>query len=270
MNIGNKLAEAFVKKFGEEALEKLKEKTPQILIGTSIAASISACVATGVGTYKSVRAVDKYKIENGMSIDDKLPKKKILKLTWKYYMPALIIEGGSIAAAASGSGVAAAAIATATGSVAELEAKNKILSGIIKEKDSAVELAESVMTPEEKKDYDNFKERQEQKANLPVETERYYVYDELHASFAPDKMSAIEIKEKIVDLNNRLFQRDFLAENDYFEEFGFDPTPTGEERGWNRICGKIDVSIRSGIKDGTLYYVIRHLNEPRRDYEYIG
>lgn len=222
---------------------------PEIAVGFGAAGILTTAGLSIWGTVKAVRAVDKCKEEKNEKKED-FTVKDVVKVSWKYYIPAGLTASLSLTSLLLGykaqfdkSATLATAYALSENTLAEY--KKKVVDAIGKEKEDKIEqeIAEERVNRDIKIN------------DIPViaNDEDVLCYDALTGRFYASSIN--KIKEVILQLNtDRLLNGD-VALNDYYYGVGLAGVKIGENMGWRQIDQPIEASFRSGIAEDNRPYI---------------
>lgn len=247
-----------------------KRHLPEILAGLGIGGSILAVLNTGEATVKAVNRVAQRKEELHT---DKLAPKEIVAVSWKYYIPAIIMEGLSISCLISASSMSAkrnAALVTAY-SITEATLKDyrqEVIKSLGERKEEAVRaevdkkrLMEDPPTSED--------------IEIITRTGKTLCKD---GTFGGYFYSDIETIRRAADRLNRAMSMDgepYASLNDFNAEIDHDPIDAGDILGWNigmdggssRDDGPIKVDFSSQLIKGMPVLVMTHMNMPKYNFD---
>jgi len=247
----------------------MAKNSPTILTGVSVAGLITTTVMAVQATPKALaileeeqdfhrRGYDKYDVEM-------LPKLEIIKLTWRCYIPTMMMGGLTIACMVGANSI-------------NLR-RNAALA-------SVYSLTESALKEYQAKVIETFGETKAQKIKDdiyknkidkdPAKNKEVIItgkgdtlcYDTMSGRYF--KSDIEKIRRILNELNRDLLTEMFLSLNDVYYALGLSPTKIGEDLGWDIDNGLIDFSFSSQLtEDGTPCLVIDYHAQPRynfRDY----
>lgn len=262
----------------------LSKNSPTILTGIGVAGLITTAIMAVQATPKALSLIDEevfrryedslegkeqtfgdyLNCPEGYSISERiqsLPKKDLIMITWKCYIPAMIMGGLTIsciigansinlrrnAALASIYSITETALKEYQGKVVEMFGENKaakVQDAVYKDKVEKAPLINKEVIITGKGDtlcYD-------------VLSGRYFKSD-------------IETIRKIENkLNRDLLSEMFLSLNDVYYEFGLSGIRTGDELGWDIQNGLIEFNFSSQLAEGIPCLVIDYNIEPKYDF----
>lgn len=256
-------------KFVKDTRMLMSKHSPEILTGLGIASMITTVILAVKATPKAEKLIEEYKDERGYSLNPEtkisdLPKKEVIQVAWKPYIPAAISGTVSIACLIGANSVNArrnAALATAykLSEVALSEYKDKVVEVIGEKKEKVVreKIAEDRL---EKNPVNNSQIFMTEKGNtlfLEPISGQYFRSD-------------IEIVKKAInELNESMLNSPFgyLSVNDLYDALGLEQTSTGDDLGWCVSKGIIKYDIHAKIaKNGEPCIVLDYTNAPVYDY----
>ena len=237
--------------------------SPEILTGIGIAGMITTTILAVRATPKALELIDDKKNELGMYPTEKLHPIKVVKTTWKCYLPATITGVTSVACLIGASSVNSrrnAALATAynLSASALTEYKTKVLETVGEKKEQLIrdKVAEERIN----------KEPVNQSAIIVSGNGNTRCFDTItKRRFVSD----IESINKIVnELNRRMINgEDYISLNEFYYELGLDGSSIGDELGWNVSTGLIELDFSAQLDtDGTPCIVIDYTVTPKRGF----
>lgn len=245
----------------------LKKRSPEILLGFSIAQTIGAVAAAIETTPKAVRIVDEAR--KNLSKDEVLKKTDIVKLTWKNYIPTALLLTGSISCSLMSHRVVvrrgaayAAAYNLSANALTEYQAKVRETLGEKKSKEIAKAIAE-----------DNIKQSPPAATEVVVTGRGETIFrDVISGRYFKSDINKIE---KIInELNHRMIFENYIALNEFYWELGLSNTSFGSEVGWNLSDGLIDVTytparINEGEYEGGVCMLMEYCIAPRYRFDQL-
>lgn len=240
-----------------------KKHSPEILTGIGIAGMITTTVMAVKATPKALKLLEEYKEERGYPPETtKIPSRDVVAVTWKCYIPAVIVGSVSVACLIGASSTnfrRNAALATAyTLSESTLkEYQEKVVEAVGEKKEQSIR--------------DNV--AKEKMARNPVRevilTEKggnTTCYDVLSGRYF--KSDRDKIVKAMNTLNRRMRDEMYVTLNDFYYELGLDATKMGDMLGWNIDKGYIDLSFSSHLDaNDTPCLVIDYQVAPVYDYQ---
>lgn len=243
---------------------QIGRKSPAILTGLGIAGMFTA-IGTGIkATPKALAILDIYREREEEGFEEPLTKWKIVKLTWKCYIPPAITAGVSTACliganTVGGKQKAALATAYALSEQALNEYKDKIVEVVGKEK------AEEVRDAVAKNIANTNSSKSKEIVILPKG--KFACYEPLSARFFDSDKETI--LKAVNDLNRRMQTEMYVSINELYSELGLptiDPC-VGDECGWNIGTGYIDIDFSAIVADdGRPCLVLDYLEPPHYGY----
>ena len=250
-----------VSKMLSDAKSSMIENAPKILTGVGIFGMIGTTVMAVSATPKALQLIEKKKDELHT---DKLPPVEIIKVTWKFYIPAFVTCVTSAACLIKANSISTrrnAALVTAynLSATALREYKDKVVETIGEKKEQAIQ--EEISKDKLKKDPVHNHE--------VVITERgdTLCYDGVFGRYFRSNVN--EVKRAITEINRQIVTstHGYASLNDFYDELGIGHTDIGDDLGWSLNDGEIDIDIDyAGAADGTPCLVIRYTVAPRREY----
>lgn len=255
-------------KFVKETQMLMSKHSPEILMGIGIAGMITTVVLAVKATPKAEKLIEEYAEECGYSKEGfkiaDVPKKEIIQVAWKPYIPAAISGTVSIACLIGANSVNAkrnAALATAykLSEAALFEYKDKVVEVIGEKKEKVVreKIAEDRLDKN------------------PVNDSRIFMTEKGNTLFLEPLSgqyfrSDIEIVKKTInELNEGMLNDPFgyLSVNDLYDALGLEQTARGDDLGWCVSKGIIKYDIHAKIaKNGEPCIVLDYTNAPVYDY----
>lgn len=235
----------------------LEKHNSSILLGLGLGGMLVSTVSAVTTTVKTTRMID------DLSKDVELSKKRIIKETWRYYIPTVI---GYTASAACIIGsvrngnkkIAALTTAYNLSERAITEYRSKVVEVLGEEKES--ELRGSV-NDKLSNTYGN--------SVVVMPTDGLVMCrDSLSGRYFRSTTNDIATVEN--KLNRILNSENYVSLNTYYEYLGLDELEMGEKLGWNVSEGLLDVGFGAEItSNGQPCVVIEHRNKPIENYIYV-
>lgn len=248
-----------LKGIGKTFRTKASEHCPEILTGLGIAGMLTSTILAVRATPKALKVIEE---EKKMLEKETLEPVETVKLTWRHYIPTVLVGGVSVVCLIWGSKVSikrytALAAACSLSETAFRDYRTKVVEkiGEQKEKEIHKEIA---------------KERFE---SSPVSTHRIegtgvgneLCFDVLSGRYFP--CDATHLRSIENDINRRMREENYISANEYFYELGLDPIPLGEKVGWNIDKGYIDIDFDTQLTDDNRpCLVVRHNNPPQYSF----
>ena len=186
---------------------------------------------------------------------DKIKAKDVIKVTWKCYIPAVVIGATSVACLIGASSVSArrnAALAAAykISESALIEYKDKVIETIGEKKEKAIR---------DEINKDRIEKNPVSKSEVIITgkgdtlcmdylTGRYF------------KSDIDKIKRAVNELNAKLLRESYVSLNEFYYELGLDGNELGGRVGWNSDKGLIDVDFTAGLDENGTPCLVMHFN----------
>lgn len=243
----------------------IKSHSPEILTGLGIAGMITTTVLAVKAT---PTAIEKIKMDSRKNHDGDpyaYTKKEAIKSAWKYYIPAVVTGGVSVACLIGANSVHArrnAALATAyqLSTTALTEYKEKVVETIGEKKEKTIR---------EKIAQDKVDKIQPNSSEVVIVGKGDVMFLE------PVSMrcfwSDIEHVRKIInDLNYRMVtgMEEYISLSQFYDEIGLSHTVNSDDIGWSLgRDGQIDMDfIPATNEDGKPCLMLDYMVSPRYDY----
>ena len=237
----------------------MKRHSPEILTGIGVAGMIATTVMAVKATPKAVMLVNEREVELGV---EKLPKKEVIRTTWKCYIPAAVtgamsigcIVGASSVNARRNAGLMAAYTISET---ALKEYKEKVVETIGEKKEKEVRDAiakyKIEQNPVSKNDV------------IVTQKGNSLCYDSFSGRYFYSDIEKIKRAEN--EFNRRLIQEDYLSLNEFYYEIGLSGTYIGDRLAWRADRGLVETNFSAQLaEDGTPVLVLEFINPPSYDY----
>lgn len=227
----------------------LKKNSSEILIGLGITTGLTATVLAVKATPEAVRKIDAEK--------KKLTPVETVKLVWKGYIPAgiaTVVSIGSILGASYISGRRTAALATLY-SVSEAGAKlyrEKVVEAIGEKKEEQVrdEVAK-----------ENLRRTVNSGNNVVViGTGDILCFDQLSRQIFRSDMQTIRAAQN--DFNRDMLDEMYLSLNRWYDMLDLKHIDYGDNVGWSKDRGFLDLDFTSELIDGVPYLVLDLNRQP--------
>lgn len=195
----------------------VEQNATTILTGIGMAGVVVTAAATTKATIKAVKVLDGTE-----------SKKDVVKKTWKYYIPPVIIGGGTIACIFMANKISLEKIAAAT-------TMYKLSEGKFDQYKQKAKMIFGEKGDEEVKDLvakDDVEHTPFSQA-VPIELgdEDTLCFDSLSGRYF--KNSIDQIKRVVNDLNESIVKGDWVSINDLYYGWGLGGVSWGDEYGWN-------------------------------------
>lgn len=239
----------------------ISKHSPEILVGIGIAGMLTTTVLAVKATPKALQAIDEAK--KCEETCEKLPVKTVVKVTWKYYVPAAVTCVVSTACLIGASSVslkrnAALATAYSLSKTALTEYKEQVVETIGEKKEKVIR--------------DNIAKKKVE--NDPISKKEVIVtssgktlcYDSTGGRYFESDLE--KIKSIVNELNRRMTVENYISLNEFYSELGLRNTDLGDVLGWNMDDGFIELAYSAQIsEDGRPCIVISFDVAPRYDYQ---
>jgi hypothetical protein len=229
----------------------ISKNSPVILTSISVTGVFATTILAVKATPKALEIIDEHRLWKsgeddtfiyGDKTNSPLPKKDIIKLTWKCYIPAVVTGGATIACIVGSNHISLrrnAALASLYGltETAFKEYKAKVVETIGKNKELKVrdDIAADTI-----------------KNNPPVTNEVIITgkgdvlcYDSLSGRYF--KSDIEKIRQAVYILNQNLIRDMFITLNDLYYELGLSQIPLGDNVGWNISENHIEMDFSSQL-----------------------
>lgn len=262
----------------------MKKHSPEILTGIGIAGMVTTTVLAVRATPKVLSLIDdevytryeksesKEEFIEWLGIDtgsytwkDRrkvLTPIEIVRITWKCYIPSIVIGGVSICCLIGASSVnfrrnAALATAYTLSESALKDYQEKVIETIGEKKEQSVKDA----IAKDKLEQNPIVSREV----IITEKGNTLCYDVISCRYFRSDIDKIKKIEN--ELNRRMRDDMYISLNDFYYELGLSNSSMGDDLGWNIDDGYIDLNFSSQLaEDGTPCLVINYQLAPRYDY----
>lgn len=238
----------------------LVKRSPELLTGLGIAGMITSTILAVKMTPEAMRRIGKKKRELNVS---KLSVKETVKTTWKCYVPTVattIVSTGCLVGASTINYKRNMALASAYA----------LTETAFKDYKTAVE--DSLTERESVKINDKIAQKKLKESSLSesdviiTKNGNSLCYDITSGRYFRSDIN--NIKQIINELNERLFNEQFISQNEFFLELGLDPVGGGYELGWDATDGLIRITYSSQIAANgepclTINYTVSPLSKYR-------
>ena len=240
------------------------KNSPTILTGLAVGGVITTVILTVGATKRALEVISEEQVrqyvQNPKEKDKPLQKKEIVRLTWKCYIPTVIMGIGTIACIISSNSInlhrnAALASIYAIAETSLKEYQQKILETIGEKKE--LKLREEM--DQDKLDRD------------PVEGKQVIVtgrgetlcYDSLSGRYFNSDLETIRRIQN--DFNHQLNVEMYLTLNEFYDELGLEHTELGNNIGWTTEYGLVNIVFSAKIAtDGRPCIVLNYAIGPRK------
>lgn len=245
----------------------LNKNSPTILTGCAVAGLVGTTVMAVSATPTAMRLVmceENLRAKEGTSLD--LTKVEIIKLTWKCYIPTVLMGGATIACIVGANAIGMKRNAALASLYSLTEKSLKEYQG---------KVIETIGEKKEKKIQDEIAKDQLIK-NPPKQEEIIFTgngetlcYDSLSGRYFKSDIEKIHRAENV--LNKDLLSDNFISLNEIYDELGLPRIGLGDELGWALWIDDNDSLIAFDYSsqltpDGTPCLVLKYAVQPRFDY----
>lgn len=246
-----------IKKATKELGKLISKNSPTILTGVSVAGLVTTTVMAVRATPKACRLIDEWEYKNGF------PKKMdVVKITWKCYVPAVIMGSVTIACMISANSInlrryaaLASVYSLSEAALKEYQAKVVETIGAGKERQIKDEIAKDKVMNNPPKDGEVILTGKGDTLCLEWLSGRYF------------RSNIDKIKKAENDLYADLLQDDFISVNDVYYALGLANTGLGDEMGWKVDDGKFAFDFSSQLTpDGEPCLVVNYFIPPTHEY----
>lgn len=250
-----------LRRMGKSIRTKTSNHAPEILMGLGIGGMIFASVLTGKATVTAVSIVEE---EKKLLEVETLEKVDVVKLTWRHYIPAVLVGGVSVVCLIWGNRVSikrytALAAAYSISESAFRDYRHKVVQkiGEVQEKEIHSESTNKVIAANPISNHRVITTGLGTDLCFDVTSQRYFTSD------------VQKLEKAVNDLNRRMRDEMYISLNEYYWEIDMDPLPdVGENLGWNIDTGYIELNFDSKLtNDNKSCIVVRHLNPPFYEYK---
>lgn len=215
------------------------KNSPVILTGLGCAGVLGTAILTGRATLKASEII---KMEEEKRNNDSIPNKEIIRLTWKVFVPPIIMGTTSIACIVGANSInasrnAALAALYSLSETALREYKDKVVEEIGRSRE--LKVRDSIA--------------QDRVVNNPVDDKTIIItgngdvlcYDTLSDRYF--KSSAEKIRQQVLELNESLRTEMWLSLNDFYYAIGLPSTKLGDLMGFDMDKGYIQINYSSQL-----------------------
>lgn len=219
----------------------ITKNSPHILTGLGCAGVLTTAILTGRATLRAHEIIQMEE-EYHKEYQEPLSTQEKARLTWKVFLPAIIMGGASIACIIGANAVntkrnAALAALYSLSETAFREYKDKVVEEIGHSKE--LKIRDSIAG--------------DRIVNNPVGDKTIIItgngdvlcYDALSDRYF--KSSAEKIRQQVLDLNYELMTEMWLSLNDLYYAIGLPSTKLGDQMGFDLDRGKIEVDYSSNL-----------------------
>lgn len=238
----------------------LTKHSPEILTGIGIAGWFTTTILVAKATPKALQKLDDAEYEKGEDLT--IPEK--VKVTWKYYAPAVALGATSTACLIGASRQnlkrnAALATAYKLTETAFAEYKEKVVETLGEKKEKAVR-QKVVQEKLEKHPVDNTKVIVTGKGDV-------LCYDAVFGQYFESNMESI--KKAVNEVNYQMLANQYASLNDLYAELGIPRIEVGDMVGWNiSKDGMVEIDVDTQLSsDGRPCITIHYLVAPTYEYD---
>lgn len=248
-----------LRRIGKSVKTKASIKTPEILTGLGIAGMITSTILAVRSTPRALKIIEEEKNELEVEV---LEPVETVKLTWKCYIPTILVGGVSVLCLIWGNRVivkryTALAAAYSLSETAFRDYRNRVVEkiGEQKEKEIHSDIARDKMESNPISNHRVIDTGCGKDLCFDVLSGRYFYSD-------------VNNLEKIVnELNRRMRDEMNISLNDYYWEINLDSIDIGEILGWNIDTDYIELGFETKLtNDNKPCIVVRHIRPPFYGY----
>ena len=242
-------------------IDKLKgiivEKKPEILMGLGITGMLTSTILAVKATPKVYEIIKDEKEIRQLHEEEPLSKLDIVKLGWKYYIPAGIMFGLSSACLIGSNSEyakrsAALAVAYGISEKALTDYRSKVVDLFGKEADAEVKDAIAMDTVKGNPVNEVFVAGGGDVLCYDTISGRYF-------NSGMDKLKKAENK-----LNYEILHNMYYSLNDFYDELGLSTTEIGDTLGWNLDDGLVELYFSGQLTDdGKPCIVVNYSSDPK-------
>lgn len=247
--------------FMKNAKSVVSQHSPAILTGLGIAGMITTTILAVQATPKAMKRIEDEKKRLKLKPSDKLTVKETIAVSWKPYVPAVVIGGLSTSCLIGANSVnlrrnAALSAAYHLSETALIEYREKVIDTIGKNKEKTIRDKVDRATLDK---------------NPPVNAEIIMTGDGDTLCFDRHsgqyfKTSIDKLKKIENQLNAMLLREDYVSLNDLYDLLGLPFTQVGEDLGWVAMKGLVEFSFSSQLYKDTPCLVLNYNVAPQYDY----
>ena len=241
----------------------LSDNSPVILTGMAVAGTLGSTILAAKGGMQAQKELDILleEVEEGRASEDLLTFKGQVKTTWKFYIPAGLMAGATVACVIGANSVntrrnAAIMSAYSLTDKAFQEYKEKVVEQIGEKKEQVVrdEIAKDRLEANPVSD----------PSTVVIHGEKTLCYDGVTGRYFESDMQTL--RKAVNDINQKCINEVYASQNDFYREIGLDPVAIGEEVGW-RSDHLLDISFSSHLTgDGVPCLCLDYFVGPIRGY----
>lgn len=247
-------------KFARKVQEWTGHYSPEILMGVGIAGMITTTVLAVKATPKALESIE---VEKEKQEVEELSPVDTIKVTYKYYIPAMVLGATSVGCLIGSHSVSArrtAAIATAykISETALTEYKDKVVEVIGEEKEHEIKKAVAVDKMNDTPIVDNQVVITEKGNTLcfDVFSGRY---------FRSDADFLIRAQNEV---NREMINNSYVSLNEFYVAVGLDPIAIGNQMGWNTDDRLLELDFSTQLVDDRIPCLVMDFNiNPKYSYD---
>lgn len=207
----------------------LSDNSPVILTGMAVAGSLGSVILAAKGGMEAQRELDVLleEVEEGRADEALLTFQGKAKTTWKFYIPAALMTGSTIACVIGANSVntrrnAAIMSAYSLTDKAFQEYKEKVVENLGEKKEQAVrdDIAKDHLEANPPKE----------NSVVVVSDGKQLCYDGVTGRYFQSDMQTV--RKAVNDINEKCINEVYASLNDFYREIDLDPVVIGEEVGW--------------------------------------
>lgn len=246
--------------FLDETRATLSKHRPAILMGVGVTGTVMTTVLAVKATPKAIAVIEEEKLETGK---DKLTPMEVVKLCWKYYIPAtatMLASTACLVFSHTESARRATALAAAyqISEAALSEYRDAVVETIGEKKERAVreKVAENALKKNPVNDDDV----------IITGRGNTLCHDAVFGSYFRSSREAIE--RGITAINRKIVSGEMYASlNDFYDEIDLPHVEIGDLLGWNLDDGELIIDFDyKGSHNGEPTLVIRYNVVPKYDF----
>jgi len=240
----------------------LSDNSPVILTGMAVAGTVSAAILAAKGGMQAQQELDALleEVEEGRANEELLTFQGKVKTTWKFYIPAGLMTGATVACVIGAHSVntrrnAAIMSAYSLTDKAFQEYKEKVVEQLGEKKEQLVrdDIAK-----------DHLESNPPSDTTVVIQGDKTLCYDGVTGRYFESDMQTL--RKAVNDINEKCINEVYASQNDFYRLIGLDPIAIGEEIGW-RSDHLLDISFSSHLTgDGVPCLSLDYLVGPIRGY----
>lgn len=248
---------------GKNVARTIADNSPVILTGMAVAGTVGSSILAAKGGMQAQKELEnlEYEVAEGRADEELLTFQGKVKTTWKFYIPAGLMTGATIACVIGANSVSTrrnAAIMSAYSLTdkAFSEYKDKVVEQIGEKKEQAVrdDIAKGRLEANPPKD----------SSVVVVSDGKALCYDGMTGRYFQSDMQTI--RRAVNDINEKCINEAYASQNDFYRMLDLAPVAIGEEVGW-RSDHLLDISYSSHLTgDDVPCLSIDYLVGPIRGY----